>query len=163
MEVTFIQAMGSDKKRCRCCLEDKLLTEFPIRKDRSGRLRPYCNTCTNSINRSRYKSHSRNQPFKLKATKAKARAKILNIPYNLTAEYLESIWIGVCPVLHKEIYLYEKQNEEFSAELDRFVPNLGYVKGNVHFLSRKANRIKNNSSIEDIENLLNWMKKNAIC
>ena len=39
-----------------------------------------------------------------------------------------------------------------------FDPELGYVKGKVHWLSRKANRIKNNTSVEILENLLEWMK-----
>ena len=50
---------------------------------------------------------------------------------------------------------------EYAAELDRFSPELGYVKGNVHWLSRRANRIKNNTSVEVLESLLEWMKNVA--
>jgi hypothetical protein len=78
----------------------------------------------------------------------------------LDAEYLESIWTGLCPVLQVPIYLHERdRSDEFTAELDRFVPNKGYTKGNVHFLSRKANRLKNNVTTKELEQLINWMKQ----
>lgn len=44
---------------------------------------------------------------------------------------------------------------EEAAELDRFIPNKGYVT----FISRKVNRLKNNASIEELERLIDWMKK----
>lgn len=162
MDVTLVQSMGDDKKECRGCLETKSLNEFPARKDRSGKLRPYCKNCSNNISRKRYEAHRRTNPFKLRATRARARSLWLNKPCDLTADYLESIWTGVCPVLKIPLKWTTDRYDESAAELDRFVPELGYVKGNVHFLSRKANRLKNNSSIQDIENLLKWMKSNAV-
>jgi len=35
---------------------------------------------------------------------------------------------------------------------------LGYVKGNIKFISYKANRIKNDSTVEILENLIKYMK-----
>jgi hypothetical protein len=61
-------------------------------------------------------------------------------------------------VLKTPIHLVTDREDEMAAELDRFVPEKGYVKGNVHWLSRKANRLKNNSSVEILEKLLEWMK-----
>jgi len=145
---------------CQKCLEDKPQESFPLRDDRSGRYRPYCYVCKNDINRSRYEVHRREQPFKLKATRARARSKLLGTPFDLDAAYLESIWTGVCPVLGLTIYLHEKNRlDEFAAELDRFAPEKGYVKGNVHFLSRRANRLKNNATTAELQRLIDWMKK----
>ena len=163
MSVTLIQSMGDDKgKECRGCLKFKRLEEYPIRKDRGGKLRPYCSECANDIVRKRYDSHKRNSPFKLRATRARARSLYINKHCDLTPEYLESIWTGLCPVLNIPLKWSTDRYDESAAELDRFIPDLGYIKGNVHFLSRKANRLKNNSSVEDIENLLRWMKANAV-
>lgn len=146
-------------KICRGCEESLPLSEFPIRKDRSGKLRPYCRTCVNDITRSRYDRHRRDSPFKLKCTRAKARSKSLNVPFDLTPEYLESIWTGICPVSKQEIFLHERdRSDEYAAELDRFKPELGYVKGNVHFLSRRVNRLKNNVTTKELEELLEWMR-----
>jgi len=144
---------------CKGCLRDKTETEFTERKDRSGKRRPYCVTCQNDIVRARYAAHRRNQPFKLRCSRAKSRAANLKVPFDLTPEYLRSIWTGYCPILKCLIKWETDRKDEHAAELDRHIPALGYVKGNVTFLSRKANRLKNNSSIEELTSLLEWMKK----
>lgn len=65
----------------------------------------------------------------------------------------------MCPVFGIEISITEKdRSDEFAAELDRFVPALGYVKGNVMFLSRRANRLKNNVTTKELKQLIKWME-----
>jgi len=144
---------------CKGCLHDKHEYSFALRKDNSNRRRPYCNECKNTIERVRYQVHRREQPFKLRCSRARSRAAQFKVPFDLTPEYLESIWTGECPVLKCKIEWETDRKNELAAELDRHVPHLGYVKGNVTFLSRKANRLKNNSSVEELTNLLEWMKK----
>lgn len=160
MQVTLIDSMGSDLKKCQSCCEIKEKSEFPVRNDRSGRLRPYCKVCASDIAKARYKYHRESSPFVHKCTRARSRSSSLGIPFNLTPEYLESIWTGVCPVFKHPISLTGDRKNEFTAELDRFIPELGYVKGNVHFLSRRANRLKNNVSSKELQQLLEWMLKN---
>lgn len=46
-----------------------------------------------------------------------------------------------------------------SPTLDRIVPEKGYVKGNVAVISHKANRIKNNGSLEELEAVVSYTKK----
>lgn len=144
---------------CRGCSIDKDLEEYPVRNDRSGRLRPYCYSCVNVIARARYSSYRQTEPFKHKCTRAKARAQSLKVPFDLTPEYLESIWTGVCPVINTPISLLEQRDNEFAAELDRFIPSKGYIQGNVAFLSRRANRLKNNVTTKELQQLIDWMKK----
>jgi hypothetical protein len=144
---------------CKGCGQDKLEDAFVLRNDRSGRRRPYCNECRNNVERARYENHRRLQPFKLRCSRARARAKFLKVPFDLTPAYLESIWTGQCPVLKCTIHWSTDRKNEYAAELDRHVPSLGYVKGNVTFLARKANRLKNNSSVEELTSLLEWMKQ----
>jgi hypothetical protein len=43
--------------------------------------------------------------------------------------------------------------------LDRIIPELGYVPGNVKIISMRANRIKTNATIEDIKNVLLYLKE----
>ena len=144
---------------CGCCQRVLPISAFPVRNDRSGRLRPYCKDCARDSQRARYANHKRQSPFKLKTSRAKARAQSLGVPFDLTAEYLESLWTGVCPVFGIEISITEKdRSDEFAAELDRFVPALGYVKGNVMFLSRRANRLKNNVTTNELKQLIKWME-----
>ena len=150
-----------DKMVCRSCEKDKPIDSFPVRKDRSGRRRPYCSECANNAQRARYNSHKKNSPFLHRCTRAKSRASRLKVPFDLTPEYLESIWTGICPVMNVPIDLHTNRKDELAAELDRFNPELGYTQGNVAWLSRKANRIKNNTSVELLERLLEWMKNES--
>ncbi len=45
-----------------------------------------------------------------------------------------------------------------SPSLDKIIPKLGYVKGNVWVVSNKANRIKSNATIEELELLVKNLK-----
>ena len=154
--------MSLETKQCKGCFKDKEITSFPIRKDRKSLVRrSYCLFCANEIQKARHAAHRKNQPFKFRATKAKARSKTLNVPFNLTPEYLESIWTGFCPILNTEIYLHEKtKDDDCIAELDRYVPEHGYIKGNVSFLSRRANRLKSDMTIKEVAQILKWMEQN---
>lgn len=145
-------------KNCQSCKIDKDEADFPVRNDRSGRLRPYCKSCSLEIAKARYQYHKESNPFLHKTTRAKSRSQHLKVPFDLDPEYLKDIWTGICPVFKIEINLSTDRSDESAAELDRFIPEKGYVKGNVSFISRKANRLKNSASISDLENLLEWMK-----
>lgn len=43
-----------------------------------------------------------------------------------------------------------------SPTLDRIIPELGYVRGNVIVVSAKANRIKNDATITEIQQVLDY-------
>lgn len=141
---------------CECLLP---VESFPLRSDRSGKRRPYCYTCANSVERARYKRLKRVSPFKIKTSRARARAKFLKVPFDISEDYLESIWTGECPVFKIEIFLNDcSRSDENAAELDRFIPSAGYVMGNVTFLSRRANRLKNNVTTTELQQIIDWMK-----
>lgn len=146
---------------CKSCTVDKPEEDFAPRREkyRTGKRRTTCRLCVAVQQRERYERHKRNSWFKLKASRARSRSQHLRVPYDLDAEYLESIWTGFCPVLGIPLDKLADRTSEEAAELDRFIPNKGYVKGNVTFISRKVNRLKNNASIEELERLIDWMKK----
>lgn len=148
-----------ERKECQSCQEIKDVSEFPVRNDRSGRLRPYCRNCANSVERSRYDYHKRSNPFRHKATRAKSRAASLGVPFDLTPEHLEEIWTGFCPVFGVKLEWDTSRKDENAAELDRLVPSRGYVIENVSFISRRANRLKNNVTSVELRRLLEWMEK----
>jgi hypothetical protein len=86
------------------------------------------------------------------------RAKEKNIPFNLTSDYLLSIWTGKCPVFGFDLrYMCSRDNPSDQATLDRFKPELGYTKGNVAYVSNLANRIKNNATSEQIKAVAAWI------
>lgn len=86
---------------------------------------------------------------------AKMRAKKQNIAFTIAME--DVIIPEVCPILGIPLDSKFKQNVP---SLDRIINEKGYVKGNVNVISLKANRLKNNGTIDELEKILNYMKNN---
>ena len=90
---------------------------------------------------------------------AKARAKTYGVPFNISVEDFEIPQF--CPALGIELITSNSHDsKDSSPSLDRFYPDKGYVKGNVFVISFRANRIKNDSSIEELELILKFLKEN---
>lgn len=145
------------KKMCSVCGKPKDLSEFTQRSDRD-QSRTQCRACKNARSLAAYHTRKTLNYFEHKAARTRARASGLHVPCNVTPEYLAEIWTGWCPVLQVPINYGSPRSHEHAPELDRIVPSRGYVVGNVAWLSRKANRIKNNVDVKVLENLLSWLK-----
>jgi hypothetical protein len=68
-------------------------------------------------------------------------------------------WPELCPALGIKLR-YEAQrsrNADDAPTIDRINSSLGYVRGNVQILSRKANRIKNDGSPEEVMRVAMFM------
>lgn len=52
-----------------------------------------------------------------------------------------------------------KKQSDNSPSLDRLIPNNGYVKKNVRVISKKANTMKSNGTLNDLVNLTRWLEK----
>lgn len=73
------------------------------------------------------------------------------IPFDLTAD--DVIVPTHCPVLGIALEFGKSDGEKWrdnSPSVDRIVPALGYVKGNIIVVSYRANRIKNDATIEEL-------------
>lgn len=77
------------------------------------------------------------------------RAKANNIPFNL--DHTDIIVPEICPILEIPIFKGTKKHTPNSPTLDRLIPELGYVKGNVRVISYKANIMKSDATIEEIK------------
>jgi hypothetical protein len=78
---------------------------------------------------------------------AKVRATKKNIPFTIT---FEDIHIPEkCPVFNRP-FTKVGENWSTSPSLDRIVPELGYVPGNIQVISRQANVMKWDASKEDL-------------
>jgi len=109
-----------------------------------------CNDCRKQY---RYESGF----FISKLADAKRRAKEKNLPFNITAEYLKEIWTGYCDVSGKKLLLVK--DSDFSPQLDRIIPEKGYVIGNVCWLSARYNNLKSNATIKELKIIIEWMEK----
>ena len=84
------------------------------------------------------------------------------LEFDLTYEYLESIATTHCPIFGIEFEwgtsnMGKGKTKPNCPSLDRIVPELGYVQGNVAFISHKANRIKDNGTMQDHYDIADWI------
>lgn len=90
----------------------------------------------------------------------KSRAKKYNLPFSIE---ISDIKIPEkCPLLEIPIVINIGKAKDNSPTLDKIIPELGYVKGNIQVISRKANWMKSNGTIQEFEtfykNIFNYLK-----
>ena len=145
----------TEGKVCKDCGSYRPSEEYY--KNRRG-LHSTCKSCyikRNSEYQAKYRAKNR---FAIRMRSCRARSKEKGLPFNLTTEYLESIWTNNCPAFGTTLNIDARKGSKEHAQLDRIIPDLGYVEGNVVWLSERANRIKDDASIEDLERLITWLK-----
>jgi len=86
---------------------------------------------------------------------AKTRAKNNNLPFTITLK--DVIIPDICPVFGIKLNTGDRLN---SPTLDRIDNKLGYVDGNVKIISSKANRLKNNGTLEEFKQIIEYLEKN---
>lgn len=143
-------------KECGKCNELKHFTFFSKNKNRKDGLQYYCKSCSSKLTSStrnveNYKKYQNDNRHFSHLTSIKARAKKNGIPFNLTIEDFLNI-PDACPILGipLERNFGKRVSWENSPSVDRIIPELGYVKGNVIIISTLANRIKQNATPEQI-------------
>lgn len=82
-----------------------------------------------------------------------------NLPFDIDLEYLKSIVTKECPVFKIKLGwdVSGKGMTDESPSLDKVIPELGYVKGNVVFISNLANRIKQNVTEKELYAVADWL------
>lgn len=171
------------KKICTICKKEKLIEEFHRGTGKYGR-RSMCSICTKerydkperlakiSANRTfkrqndpvyrdrdreLTKANYRKNILRYLVKAARNRAKKRNIPFDITTEDL--VLPEKCPLLNIELKMNEGRMKYNSYSIDKIDNSLGYIKGNVWIISTKANLLKGNSTIEELELLVINLKK----
>lgn len=113
--------------------------------------------CVDCFRERRY-AHRRANPKLRMLSCAKMRAKEQSVPFNLTVPDFEIP--GLCPILGIKLELNRGRGgfKDSSPSLDKIIPSKGYVKGNVVVISYRANRLKGDATVEEIESLVEWLK-----
>ena len=81
----------------------------------------------------------------------------------LSVEYYNTLYVTHCPLLGIELTYRNfgtgKNTPPNYATLDKINPKKGYTQGNVQILSFKANTIKGDATLEELEQIVqNWRK-----
>lgn len=88
---------------------------------------------------------------------AKHRAKKRGLEFDLTTEWMEAAMPadGRCPIMPDIILKWgTPEDKHHSPSIDRIVPELGYVQSNCRIVSNRANILRNNATIEELELVL---------
>lgn len=113
-------------------------------------------TICKACNTSRVKSNS--PEYKMLA-RAKMRAAKHGLPFNI--DLSDIVIPEKCPVLGIDIYVNSGKPGAFmnSPSLDKIIPELGYVKGNVQVMSQLANQMKGAATSEQLIKFSEWIQK----
>jgi hypothetical protein len=87
----------------------------------------------------------------------KHRAKKKGLPFNLTIEDFKIP--DICPVLNIPIIPHSGSFYDNSPSMDRLIPSLGYIKGNVRMISYRANAIKRDATLEELKAIIAYMER----
>ena len=89
---------------------------------------------------------------------AKNRAVKKGVPFELTTAYIKTLMNDTCPIFGTDFnYGKNKGIQPTSPTLDRIVPELGYVEGNVVIISAQANHIKSAYTSKEIYLVADWL------
>ena len=180
--------MESIMKICKKCNQNLDESCFNKNKNKSDGLEIYCKECAKiksrlayergrekyiARNKERYlenKEHilstSKEYYERLKSSKpevlllrsAKHRAKTSGVPIDIT---IEDILIPeYCPILKIKLETSTGVASKNSPSIDKIIPELGYVKGNIQVISNLANTMKWNANFEELVNFAEWINLN---
>ena len=80
---------------------------------------------------------------------ARRRAKQQNVPFDITDD--DIVIPDVCPLLGIPLFTNTGGSPcPNSPTLDKLIPHLGYVRGNILVISHRANCIKHNASLDEL-------------
>lgn len=113
-----------------------------------GGVRPYSKNSISDIEKYRG-----TQPYKMYHN-TRTRAKAKGWDHNLDIEFISDLLNNsiVCPIFGT---VYSNSNLK---SIDRIDSAKGYTKDNVHIISRRANTIKNDATLEELEKLTAYLK-----
>jgi hypothetical protein len=147
-------------KQCSKCKIKKKNSEFAFHVGSKDKLQAYCKPCKTVYNTD-YRA-TKEGYIKQTLLSSKARAKNKKVNFNLDIKYLHSIATDKCPVFNVDLKYASSQKgagyaDTHAAALDRVIPELGYVKGNVVFISNWANSIKSDATEVQLYAVADWL------
>lgn len=89
---------------------------------------------------------------------AKKRAKARNVPFDISPD--DIVIPEYCPVLGIKLSLNRGGGfKPSSPSVDRRIPALGYVKGNIRVISYRANEVKRDATLEELKLVVRFLQE----
>jgi len=138
--------------KCIKCQKEKARRFFSYNDRNLGAASGYRETCK-PCSRSEKEKEKRNRDWKYRANEviymnAKARAKKAGIPFDI--ERKDVIIPDVCPVLGIKLFRESKDTWFHAPSIDRINNDGGYTKDNIMVMSRRANILKKDATVDEL-------------
>jgi len=163
------------KQQCKICREIKPLNAFLHAKKEKSR-RTVCKKCENLRNKMRpgyvkkrekaYKLRrflKKNDPKRRWVQDAyanlKQRAKRNDLKITLTKEWLYENSPIYCPIFGVRLNYLANGKLGLRASVDRVIPNKGYTPENCQVVSFRANSIKSDATVQELQMIVKYLKK----
>lgn len=131
-------------KLCIKCKEVRLISEFHKDKKLLYEVGNVCKSCRTLKSKKDWSK----VPIEYRIYhRAKARAKKKGLEFNI--EISDILIPIICPILLTPID---------TPSIDRINSNKGYIKGNIQIISNRANMLKNNATIEELELIVKFLR-----
>ena len=165
----FAKTYGKVKiNRCKDCVNTQTRNRRRLNRDlvnAENRANYHKNKASYRATQKRYAIKIQNLAYSDKIIQAKSlvktarhRAKVLNLEFNITYEDVPIP--DLCPMLNISLIRSKgKGASPNSASIDRIDPNKGYVKGNVHVISYRANTIKSNANLSELQQIVKFLEQ----
>lgn len=141
-------APGEQTLRCVACDRHKPPRLFNVRSDGAGRgYASSCKACQSAY----LKAHYQKSPAAYLRNSARQRAREWGLPFDL--EIGDIVVPSHCPVLGLALVRGQGVAIDSSPSLDRIVPALGYVRGNVVVVCKRANQLKSDAAAGELRRL----------
>lgn len=148
--------MGS--KLCSVCEKTKPLSMFGNNKRRKSGIMSACKACVKDRSHRLFNQDPERGRRITQWWAAKMRARKYKVPFTITQEFVLALDYNRCQLCSRDLQIarsmkYGKQAPRPDApSLDRFIPKLGYVPGNILVLCHQCNYTKNGmSALEMLE------------
>jgi hypothetical protein len=146
-------------KSCKECNQSLNLNKFSLieKWNVSSGTKDICKKCSIKIRQ----TEKLNRDWRVDAARLlykniKSRCKRLNREFSIDLE--DIIIPEKCPVFGFELKREDKQTWMSAPSVDRIDSSKGYIKGNVTVVSRRANILKRDATVEELEQLFNYYK-----
>ena len=146
-------------KVCKECNQSLNLNKFSLieKWNVNSGTKDICKKCSTKIRQ----TEKLNRDWKVDAAKLlykniKSRCKRTGREFSIELE--DIIIPEKCPVFGFELKREDKQTWMCAPSVDRIDSSKGYIKGNITVVSRRANILKRDATIDELEQLLNYYK-----
>ena len=147
-------------RECPECSESKPIHKFSRidKNDASKGYRSVCKKCSHRIRQKEYRERDwRYNAVNILYKNTKARAKKSGIPFTL--EKSDVVIPDLCPVFGIPLKREDRETWYSAPSIDRIDNTKGYLKENIIIVSRRANILKRDATIEEMIQLTNFYKR----